>query len=1097
MLNPALERFDIRNFAEQLIPKRSKNRYQCPACEDGVLTINPDNGAYQCWGSCPPESIRESIRPIREALAEIGIEKKDFVPKKHIPKQKPVINPAPIPDGVIKLAVLPQSVTEEARVRLGSTIEIKYPYSSTQWVNRTEYPNGEKTTLPYHINSNGETVNRKGDQEWPSYRFDEIVKYGAGQWVLGVEGEKVTDIARSIFGFLTTTFQGSSWSQDALDKYFQTFKDAGVIGFIYDPDHDKIGYAKSEKCKLAAAKAGLPFIALDPIRLWADCPSGGDIADWVKAGLASSEALHQEINRIADELRLTKPQPQPQPQPETTTVSDFENWVKSRDFSPNIIMSDPYFKFPELPLNNALISVKASLGKGKTNAIIEQMKKDKTPFHLIGYRNNLLFQTIARAAEMGLSIYHLNEDDAVSMLADMNTNFAFCLDSIHKTEGYFKGRDIILDESCSVLIHAIEGATLKDGQARAIRVFSQALKEANRVFLLDGNNSDLYTTFYHNLCPEKQLVKIENTFDTPVHSIKIIDSVKDDKVLRGDRSPLINYLISPDVIPWIYCDSKDRGNILETILTKHGKRGFCLNSESSAEDWAKEFLADPDKFILDKKPQFIIISPTAESGISVSLRGYFTDKFSIYAGVTSTNSQCQGMFRLRDESIPHYLFCPVESFVKDRNSPNTYAVKKFQEIINDRINLSVNLAAMSSNDHERANHVILSALSRQNDNFFNISSTLGCNDNYEQDNLRRCLVYALRNAGHNVEIISEDSIKAIREEELEAKEEVQKQHALEVFKAEEFGSVDEAKKAKKAGAKKDTQRRIEKTFLLDRLPDIKDCETWSAEFIYETFIHRKNYIRRIEMFWLAKHFDISAKRHESNWFYRATQEDYYTANKQNTGHEIVWALQELGIVEFIESGENYHKNSSCVLKIIDRIRADKNIRTALKLDDIPDKIDNIKLIDKLLSLLGYENYYEGKKYADTVRLSHYRVVPVGFVDELEEGHFDLLAAREEILKCVEKRFVTWFESEKSQINWTTPFDELPQEEKDIANCVELIKLALEDTSNTITAYETIKDITKALNKYAKKAAFNRLPLHQQLLIKQLKKEYDNFSQVAA
>jgi hypothetical protein len=122
---------------------------------------------------------------------------------------------------------------------------------------------------------------------------------------------------------------------------------------------------------------------------------------------------------------------------------------------------------------------------------------------------------------------------------------------------------------------------------------------------------------------------------------------------------------------------------------------------------------------------------------------------------------------------------------------------------------------------------------------------------------------------------------------------------------------------------------------------------------------------------------------------------------------------------------------------------------------------------------------------------------VGFVDELEEGHFDLLAAREEILKCVEKRFVTWFESEKSQINWTTPFDELPQEEKDIANCVELIKLALEDTSNTITAYETIKDITKALNKYAKKAAFNRLPLHQQLLIKQLKKEYDNFSQVAA
>ena len=1092
MLNPTLERFDIRNFAERLTSKQGKNRYQCPVCEEGTLSINPETGAYHCWGDgCPSELIREAVNPLSEALARIGIEKKDFVPKKHIPKQKPVINPAPIPDGVIKLGVLPQSVTEESRTRVGSTIEIRYPYSATQWVKRIEYPDGTKKPFPYHVNSNGEAVIKKGDAEWPSYRFDEIVKYGAGQWVLGVEGEKVTDVARSIFGFLTTTFQGGSWSQEALDKYFQTFKDAGVIGFVYDPDHDKTGYAKSEKCKLAAAKAGLPFIALDPIRLWADCPSGGDIADWVKAGLSNSETLHQEINRIADELRLTKPQPQPQP--ETTTVSDFENWVKSRDFSPNIIMSDPYFKFPELPLNNALISVKASLGKGKTNAIIEQLKKDKTPFHLIGYRNNLLFQTIARAAEMGLSIYHLNDDDAVSMLADMNTNFAFCLDSIHKVEGYFKNRDIILDESCSVLIHAIEGGTLKDGQARVIRVFSQALKEANRVFLLDGNNSDLYTNFYHSLCPEKQLIKIQNTFDTPVHDITIIDSIKDDKVLRGDRSPLINYLLSPDVIPWVYCDSKDRSKVLEAMLTKNGKRGFCLNSETSGEDWAKGFLADPDAFILDKKPGFMLISPTAESGISVSLRGYFTDKFSIFAGVTGTNSQTQGMVRLRDEKIPHYVFCPVESFVKDRNSPNTYAVKKFQEIINDRLNLSKNLAAMSSNDPDRANHVILSALSRQDDKWFNISATLGCIDNYEMNNLRKCLIYAQKDAGNNVKIISEDSIKAVREEELEAKEEVEKQHSLEIFKAEELGSIDEARKAKKAGAKKDTQRRIEKTFLLDRLPDIKDCETWSAEFIYETFIHRKNYIRRIEMFWLAKHFDISAKRHESNWFYRATQEDYYTANKQNTGHEVIWALQELGIIQFIESGENYHKNSSCVLKIIDRIRADKDIRIALKLDDIPDKIDNIKLIDKLLLLLGYENYYEGKKYADTVRLSHYRVVPVGFVDELEEGHFDLLAAREEILKCVEKRFVTWFESEKSQIQWLTSFEELPQEEKNIIECVEVIKLALDDTNDKIAAYEMILDATEELDRRTKAAIFNRLSLHQQVLIKQLKKEYDNFS----
>ncbi|MHC5731896.1 MAG: hypothetical protein ACYTXY_49070, partial [Nostoc sp.] len=68
----------------------------------------------------------------------------------------------------------------------------------------------------------------------------------------------------------------------------------------------KAGYAKLEKCNLAAAKVGLPFIAINPTRLWADCPNGGDIADWVKSGLGNAEELYQEINLAASEARVSQ-----------------------------------------------------------------------------------------------------------------------------------------------------------------------------------------------------------------------------------------------------------------------------------------------------------------------------------------------------------------------------------------------------------------------------------------------------------------------------------------------------------------------------------------------------------------------------------------------------------------------------------------------------------------------------------------------------------------------------------------------------------------------------------------------------------------------
>jgi hypothetical protein len=772
----------------------------------------------------------------------------------------------------------------------------------------------------------------------------------------------------------------------------------------------------------------------------------------------------------------------------------WEQWVRNRKFTADIPMTERYFQFPVIPDTNAMISVLASLGKGKTEAIIRMILASGNGVHIIGYRNNLLYQTIKRAEKDGLNIFHLNDDSELDYLLDKFSaidKWAYCLDSAYKLEGYFVGRDIILDESCSVLIHALNGGTLGDNQAKAIRILSTALKECNRVFLLDGNNSDLYTNFYHSLCPDKKLVKIQNTHGSPKHNIKIVDAVSDGEIKSRNRTPLIEMLLDKEVVPWIYCDSKERTKIIHQMLIEGGKRGYCLNSETAGDDWAKEFLADPDKFILDKKPDYTIVSPTAESGISagddskkaeekrnkgeVTLNGYFTDKFTFFAGVTGTNGQIQAMFRLRDESIPHYVFCPEKSMVKDRFSPHTYSVKQYQNILNDRILQSSMLASETANNPTRALEIIGNAIARTKDDWWEMSAKLGVIDNYEMNNLRKCLIYALEQAGHNVEIVQIEAIEELKKAESEAKTTVQKTHAKEFHAANEFATLEAAQKAAKANPRKDTQRRIEKTFFLDRLPEIKDSPLWGEEFIYETHIKRKEYIRNIERYWFVKNFDVSQKRHESRWFYEATKEDFYSARVSNMTHSVIWALRELDIMKFTD-GREYHKNSEDVLNLIKQLRDSKDIRTALKMESMPPATEtgkeNLNIISSLLGMIGFKNKSQGQKFVGDIRLRHYQAVPTGYKDELEEGEFDLIAAREDILAAIGKRFNAWMESEKAVINWEeiVNFEPVAVEE----NSGDLPVEAIVEELQSVTTKEHYEAVYLNVSQASMTAAWNAL-----------------------
>lgn len=277
--------FTILDYAENLTPAKGKNRYYCPVCGGDNLTISPTSGKYQCWNGCECKAIREAIASWQDTKKNNRV---IFVPRK--PK---TLKAVLVPEGELSFARLPQQVEIPQNRKIGDRFQTIYPYSDSQWVVRIESADGKKEIRPWHIDTEGEEKQKKGDEPWLPYRIAEVQAHGSSQWVLAVEGEKCVESARGL-GLVSFTLQGGSWTEEELERAAIACKEAGVAGICYFPDHDETGYKKAEKMAIAAAKAQVPFVLLDPTLIWKECPGKGDIADWVDWGMERKRDWNKE-----------------------------------------------------------------------------------------------------------------------------------------------------------------------------------------------------------------------------------------------------------------------------------------------------------------------------------------------------------------------------------------------------------------------------------------------------------------------------------------------------------------------------------------------------------------------------------------------------------------------------------------------------------------------------------------------------------------------------------------------------------------------------------------------------------------------------------
>ncbi|NEQ64804.1 MAG: hypothetical protein F6K21_04715 [Symploca sp. SIO2D2] len=794
----------------------------------------------------------------------------------------------------------------------------------------------------------------------------------------------------------------------------------------------------------------------------------------------------QDIDELTDYSKIEYISPQeflnltsPKAKPDKKSAA-WRYWIKSRQFTPTHSINQRFFDFPvNIPLSDAIIAGRDGLGGGKTSALIRFLARLGLGSRLIGYRNTLLHQTIARfQQDAGIPYYHLRDDDSFLLLKDKDSHIAFCLDSItHSQSHWFQNTVLIMDETVSILLHGVSAGTIGDRQSECLALLREALSECELVICLDGNLRDIDIDLIQKLSGGKQVVKVLNNYKREGHQITFVNGVDPDGELKkGNRSPLVKAMLEPNCKPWVCCDSKDRALAYALMLKQTGKKGFVLCHDTKKEPWAKEFLFDPTAFIQRYKPDYMFLSPSGESGLDCHGNGHFTHKFSFFSGVVATNTQNQMMFRLRDK-IPHYVFCSEVGMVPDRNTPRTYSAKQFEQACNEFVQQSADLVLKPGKDFVQG--ITQSMLSKADLDYWQYSSCLGSLDNFEIDNLRECLIYSLQESGHRVEEVEWEICPQTGEWEKEAFDTIKVTEVKEIFAAKDI-PFDEAQKLKRKDGTKEERRQVQKAFFVKRLPEINQWDGWDKDVAqdeegFPTFVSgerdnslkggelllylnktNRNYISALERFWLLQNFDVAYKRHEKQWFTFSNKDELskIEAKKRGTSFNTIWALKELNLLQFME-GE-WCADSPEIISLEER---GHGLDISMALGFSPGQVregnpQRIEYLHKLLRLIGCRLDSPVKRGTQN-RQNFYQVLTSLKESKLFEKYQkkkELIPKslwwddwesplRKALTEAIDKKFTLWAVENKEELQWNpeSPLNrsELAPQVNEVSECIKV------------------------------------------------------------
>jgi hypothetical protein len=653
------------------------------------------------------------------------------------------------------------------------------------------------------------------------------------------------------------------------------------------------------------------------------------------------------------------------------TGQAWDLWRNSRLFEPDYQSNAEFFDAP-IPGSGTATYVRSGTGTGKTHWL-RQVIRDLVDqgFLSIGYRNSLLIQ-FSEDANLAGTWNHLQQDLKGSptdllLIRDPHSKILSCIDSLTYFEPKdFDGKIVILDEVESIVEQLLKANTAVSYQREKIKhLFTEMLKRCDRVIFLDGHLRNSTVEYLQTLMGHcKKPVRYLNTYAGNKGQVELLEGVETVKGIRvNDRSPVIQALSSNTERFVVGADSQEEIEALDRVFKAQGRKTLRFDSTTSRSPWAKQFLKDPPEYLRANNIEILLYSPSAEAGLNIDIKGYFSDAYFLFFGVITTNAQLQLMARVRDPQMKTHIWCSLLGFPSQAVSKSALPEKLSEEI--KQYVLDCATASLSGlSVEEMALNLAQQLVAFSADRHFEHEMLLTALENHERANLRDCLREGLQHSGYKVESVfgQKFSLTEIGEK----RQEIRQEKSVRTYSAENITTEESNQKSRNFSATEEERYQVSRRRLLDRLPGIEDATyrvsvsqieiaavpsapiseaepltnpslsnqqspqatdtpqviekpVFDPEFIRRVKWQDRKLISQIELRWLIEHPEAAKQLQQIRWHKRLslfTDPDEPDCNKRLNLSDYhsrwlkIYRLQEMGVDFFLQPGAVWHSESS-------------------------------------------------------------------------------------------------------------------------------------------------------------------------------------------
>ncbi len=681
-------------------------------------------------------------------------------------------------------------------------------------------------------------------------------------------------------------------------------------------------------------------------------------------------------------------------------------WDRAKRFTADIQKASQWCDW-KLPPSNSIFFGRAGLGRGKTTRLrnwVRSWQEEAKGFICLGYRNTLLLQLCEK-----LGFYHLHENDSALMRNDPSGGIALCVDSLWRFKPEeFDGKILILDEVMSVIRHLLHSPTVK-GRDNILELFQEALNRASQVICLDGCMADWAVKYLHQLAPDKKIIRAENTFQGKKPTVNFLLGTVDieEQVRKNDRSPWLDYLLNHCAVPAVCSDSQVFIESLDSLLTHRGLKTLRIDSKTVPEEYVREFLKDCNAYIEKEQPDVILFTPSAESGVDISIGGYFTAHVAFFFGVLGVDSILQMLGRIRDSECTKFVWVREWVAQSEQSHSKSPFAKKVGQTIEQMLCQDIT-DTVSGIDRDRdIVNKLLEIIQGSKNPHFEASNQIQAIANYEKSNLRECVLESLKASGYPIRLCTLNPSEEAREKVKTATEATKRQNCHDIFTAQKIAPEFADDLSKKFDAKWEDRVKVIQALYRSRLPGIDETASWSEEFIYKIRYDNPDFISQQELFWLFSHPE-EANRMNQERYHRIAQKERTFIGNIRSRMARVRALRASGFEKFLDPEKTWMENSPELVELIEKCRDEK---IAAALGRHPGQQSNIRFLGSLLKMLGLKLKGQKVKSVD----GDYRIY------RLDR---DILSDPDRInaLQCLDRRWENYLTKDVEILNWDSVLD---------------------------------------------------------------------------